>query len=307
MFRKKQTPEPQVRRVKPQQKANVFSYYANRSTTDTPQSRRALQSSTVPNNKLRFSSVWRVWLSFAPSIVAGIVLVGCLGYISTLSSEVKLQVVGGENSSLAANAAQYRLGVQNILQESLANKSKLLIDTDALAQRIAAEYPQLGEVLVVLPLIGRRPVVQVEPAAPSLILGTMGGGFVLDEHGRVIAKAADIESSIRDGLPLLQDESGLSLESGRYALPRESVKFVRDVAAQLASKHYTVQSMVLPVVANEMHVRLKDAAYYIKFDLRGQSRVQAGTFIATEKKLAGDNIMPREYIDVRVPGKVYYK
>jgi hypothetical protein len=139
------------------------------------------------------------------------------------------------------------------------------------------------------------------------VLGTLEGTRVVDENGRIIAEARDVESSVRDKLPVLLDESGLTLDRGNYALPQGTVAFVREVSAQLTAQGYKIQSMVLPAEPNEMHVRIEGQSYYVKFELRGEGRVQAGSYSATKEKLEAGKVTPREYIDVRVPGKIYYK
>lgn len=306
MRRKKQTSEQNIRHVRPQQSASVFSYYANRSTSEQSRVRRGLGSADVSKSR-KLLTPSQAWIPLIPSFITGVVLVGCLLYISSLGSNAKLQIIGDARIGLAHEVADYESSIRKILNSSIENKSKLLINTDQVAEKISAEFPELGDVSVILPLIGRRPVVQAEPASPSLILATTEGSFVLDSNGRAMTKAKDIESSVRDKLPVVSDESGLSLELGHYALSKESVDFVQGVAEQLKRKKIEVQSMVLPAAANEMHVRIAGSPYYIKFNLGGEGRVQSGTYIATRKKLAQDNVIPREYIDVRVPGKVYYK
>ncbi len=306
MFRKKQTPHVPARNVRPQQTANVFSYYASRSSSDSSQGRRVEQ----PGKKKRLVVFdTRKWLSYAPSLAAGVIVAACLVYISTLSGQVKLQAIGGDGKGMAAGQLDaYVPEVRAIFNESIYTKSKLLINTDEVARKIQDKFPELGEVSIILPLVGRRPIVQVNPTEPALILVTHTDSFVIDESGRTISKASDVDSSIRDKLPVLQDESGLSLERGEYALPEGTVAFVREVAMQLADKGHKIRSMSLPPVANEMHLRLESGpSYYVKFDLAGESRVQAGALIATKEKLEQDGVAPQEYLDVRVPGKVYYK
>ncbi len=308
MRRKKQTPEQNVRQVRPQQSANVFSYYANRVPSgDEQRVRRGPEPSTVSRSYRLKIAPPQSWLSFIPTFITSIAIVVCLFYVSSLSSNAKLQIIGDAKIGLAHEVAEYESGIRKILDNSIENKSKLLINTDKIANQISDSFPELGDVSVILPLVGRRPVVQVQPAAPSIVLTTVEGGFVLDSNGRAMTKAADLESSVRDTLPVVNDESGLSLELGRYAMSKESVTFVQGVAEQLKRKNIQVQTMTLPAIANELHVRITGAPYFIKFNLRGEGRVQAGTYIAIHKKLAQDNIVPRQYIDVRVPGKAYYK
>lgn len=305
MFRKKQTNNQPSRNVRQQQTANVFSYHASRSPGSGQQSRR--METEVAGRRKKKMSVKKL-VSYAPSLIAGLILATCLVYISTLNDTPRLQVVGDQSDTgLVSGVESYKDGVSEVFNESTFNRSKLLIDTDEIARKLAEKYPELGEVAVILPLVGRRPVVQVRPAEPALVLSTLEGGLVVDENGRIIARAQDVESSMRDKLPVLRDDSGLSLDRGSYALHPEAVELIRTVSAHLKQNGYRVQTMTLPAVANEMHLRLQDKPYYVKFDLRGDGRVQAGTLIATKEKLEADKVTPREYVDVRVSGKAYYK
>lgn len=128
-----------------------------------------------------------------------------------------------------------------------------------------------------------------------------------DENGRAIADAHDVESSIKDDLPVVQDESGLPIKRGQTALPKETVSFIETVAGQLEAKRIAVQTIVLPPIANELHIRLSGQPYFVKFDVRGEGRLQAGSLIAVKEKLEADKRTPKEYIDVRVPDKAFYK
>lgn len=306
MLGKKQTPASASRRVHPQQRANVFSYHASRSNSNIQRERKVEDTAqAVTSNKFD----GRKWLGYAPTIVTSFVILVCLFYISTLNGPVRLQVAGSSSKSqVSAHLDGYVPEVDKVFFDSVYNKSKLLINTTKIESDIEEKYPELGNVAVVLPLIGRRPIVQINPSKPVLLLETNHEDFVLDSHGRAISKASDVDSSLTDSLPVLHDDSGVSLQQGRYALSSSTVKFIEDVHRQLKDKGYKLQNMTLPAGSGgQMYLRLRDVAYYVKFDLEGDSRAQAGTFIATRIKLDNDGVAPKEYIDVRVPGKVYYK
>jgi hypothetical protein len=310
MFRKKQTPPPSGRVVRRQQSAPVFSYHANRSPVQGVQRGRGMRQDESGSKRRRVFKLPKPsgqWVSYAPTALAGIVLAFCLIYCSTLSTKPQVQAVGVGATGLARGIDSYEADLFYLFDKSILNRSKLLIDTEAIAREIQAEFPQLGAVAVVVPLVGRRPVVRVRPATPALMLGTLEGVMVVDENGRIMAEARDLESSVKDKLPTVQDESGLSLEKGKYAFPRETVAFIQEVTAQLDAQRLSVQAMTLPPIPNELHIRLENTPYYVKFDMRGKGRVQAGTLVATKKKLDGGKQTPREYIDVRIPGKAYYK
>lgn len=313
MFRNKPTPADtkgsQAERMRPgvgsrrnvrrPEHVNVFSYYAKRSPSDDVQ----IEQPAANKSRILLS-----WLRHAPSFVALAVVAVCLIFCSTLSTTPKIQVVGRPTDrTLIRGIAAYQGDIQAVLERSITNRSKLLIDTNKVAQELGEEFPELGDISVVLPLVSRRPIVQVRPAAPALVLGSGSGAFIIDQEGRAVVKADEVESSVKDALPVVSDESGLPVEPGKNALPKETVDFITTVTLQLGLQNIPVQSLTLPATANELHLRIKDKPYFVKFDVRGQGRQQAGTFLAVKEQLEKDRKVPAEYIDVRVPEKAFYR
>lgn len=304
MFRKKQTPANPPRNVQRSQQSTVFSYHASRSPSESPV-RRSPQADTAKSSRLRIN---RSWLGYTPSLLAGIALVVCMVYVATLDTSPKIQSVSGRHGkTLVQNASSYEDEAAEILARSILNRSKLLIDTDKVAEDLRAAFPELGDISVVVPLVSRRPIIEVRPTQPALIAASSEGAFIVDTEGRVLAKANEVDSSIRDPLPIVRDESGLSIEQGKILLPKETVSFIREVAGQLQAGKIEVESLTLPAVVNELHVRVAGKAYYVKFDIRGEGRGQAGTYLAVKERLEKDNKTPAEYIDVRVSEKAFYK
>jgi hypothetical protein len=314
MFKKKQIPaeprrnsgesiQPGVfsrRSVNPSANMNVFSYHAKRA----PVSESNPQYANSRNDGSGFKNV----IGKLPSFIAVAVLILCLLYISTLSATPKIQVVGQTTDrTLVRDIGSYEDDIRAVFASAVINRSKLLIDSDAVAGDVQQEYPELGEVSVILPLVSRRTIVQVRPAAPTLILSTSSGAYVIDTEGRAVIKSAEVESSVRDKLPVVRDESSLPVEEGKTVLPKETIAFITSISSQLAAKGMPVQSLVLPSTANELHLRIPDKPYFVKFDVRGEGRQSIGTYLAVKSWLEKENKAPNEYIDVRVPEKAFYR
>jgi hypothetical protein len=300
MFRKKQTPTTPIRRnVQRSPGANVFSYYAARSPSEVP-SRRP-----EPSER---RAVRLEWLKYTPSILATVALAVCLLYVSTLDATPKIQAVSSQNAqTIARNTAAYEDEAADILGRSIFNRSKLLIRTDKVARELQEAFPELGNVSVILPLVSRRPIIEVQPARAALILTVSSGAFVVDEEGRAVIKANEVPSSVRDPLPVVQDDSDLPVERGKGVLSKEVVAFIREVSGQLAQKQVAVAALILPATPNELDVRLQGRPYFVKFDLRGEGRQQTGTFLAVKARLEAEGVTPASYIDVRVTEKAFYK
>ena len=304
MFRKKQkTPTHPTRNVRQADRAPVFSYYANRSTVDVTRDR-----GEPVRSRSQFS--FRRTLNYIPSLIAGLALLVCLSYISTLSTDANIQVVGQtvEGQTLVTNLAEYQDEFRAALTESPLNRSKLLIDTDGIAKELSARFPELGDISVVLPLVGRRPVFKIRLAEPAITLSASGGPYVVDTKGRVLAYTRDADSSLTDKLPIVRDESGLPVERGSAVITGATISFIKSVVGQLTQAKIQSESLVLPQAnAGELHLRLEGKPYFVKFDMRGEGRLQAGSFIAVKEHLEQQGKTPAEYIDVRVPEKAFYK
>lgn len=303
MFRKKQTPPANTpRNVQRMPSSTVFSYHASRMPSDTPERRN--QTTAASQSRIRFNTTW---LRYTPSFVAGLLLIVCMVYVSTLDTTPKIQAVAGTSKTMVQNASSYEGEAKKLLEKSITNRSKLLIDTDRVAEELRDTFPELGNVSVIIPLVSRRPIIEVQPSQPGLIAASSEGVFIVDVEGRVLAKAADADSSVRDNLPVVRDESGIAIERSKILLPKETVAFIREIDGQLQANKTPVESMTLPAISNELHVRIKGKPYYVKFDVRGQGREQAGTFLAVRERLEKENKTPAEYIDVRVSEKAFYK
>src|SRR5690606_24531510 len=121
----------------------------------------------------------------------------------------------------------------SLLDSSLLNKSKLLINTSKIENQIKQEYPELGQVSLVLPLVNRRPVIVATPEKPAIILSSQSGAFIVNQSGRIILDASSASSSLKSNIPVVQDQSNLELNLGGPAMPSESVQFIAEVNQQL--------------------------------------------------------------------------
>jgi hypothetical protein len=119
--------------------------------------------------------------------------------------------------------------------------------------------------------------------------------------------AAKVAASVKEKLVVVQDQSALAVTAGASALPSDDIGFITEVIGQLAAKNLHVSSLVLPGGVRELDVRIEGAPYTVKFNLRGDARVEAGAFMAVKQQLERENKTPGSYIDVRVDNKAYYR
>ncbi len=276
---------------------DVFSYYASRSNETA-----TLGRGGQPEKK-GSSSSWH----YLPSLIAAIAIIISLGYLLILSTNPRV-IVADHTGVVALRPLQtYQEAAHNILNSSLLNRNKFTVDTSKVARTMKQQFPELEDVAVTLPITGHRPLVELATAKPALIISAKNGQFVVSENGRALAVASDANKSGLKNLITVSDNSGLTLEAGKSALPTDQVTFISQLIAQLKAQSLKVESLTLPAAPDEMDVRVAGLPYFVKFNTALDVREQVGSFLAAKQKLDAGHTTPSEYMDVRVEEKVFYK
>lgn len=295
MFRNNKNQSPDRRRSPKSAGTPVYSYYSSRTNPEVSVGRDTQK--TVRSTRL----------NSLPTILAIASILVSLSYILTLDTNPRIVVNGDKTSLLLQPTETYRAGSEKKLKSSIVNRSKLFINVPKVESDINNHFHELNDVAITIPVTGRRPIINIVPVRPALILVNTRGSYVLDKNGIARAVIDDQEKLARLNVPIVDDESDLELNTGKSALPGDQVRFVTELIKQFELSKTEVEDIKLPLIANEIHIKMAGEGYVVKFNLRGDPRLQAGTYIATREQLAKTNIKPAEYIDVRVEEKAFYR
>ncbi|HSX08104.1 MAG TPA: hypothetical protein VLG11_04385 [Candidatus Saccharimonadales bacterium] len=305
--RRRQQPQPRARVAAPQSRGEVFSYHANRSVREggTAIGRTAQQPPTKRASRINLAKRIPMVLALAAIVVCCITILG-------LNSNVKVVSITSSNPSahlFLQNTSIYQQAAEKQFTSSILNGNKLTVGTAGITAALQKQFPELQNVSIVLPLIGHRPVVYIQPANPVLFLTTQGGGvYLLDKSGRALIGGDEaVNQTTKLHLPTVHDGSGVQVAVGQVALPSGDVDFIAQVVGQLQAKVLQITSLDLPAGASELDVRMQGVGYVARFNMQGNAREQAGAFLATKQYLTGQHITPGQYVDVRVPQRAYYK
>lgn len=309
LFSKRLPQDDQIgrRRPAPQQpragQNRTFSYYASRSDNVTNVGRLLTQQEAP---KRRRSQRARAFARRLPFILASVAI------FASIASELNL---GGQPRivTLAASAThdgklflrptyEYQKAATELFHKSLSNRNKLTVDASGISTKLKDDFPELNDVSVALPLLGRRPIVYIQPANPTMILASAGKEFIIDDNGRAMLDASTVPQLGTLHLPTVTDASSLQIKVGQTALPSTETAFVQTIVSQLQAQHIGIKRMVLPAAANEIDVYISGKPYFVKFNVQNQPLQQVGTFVATMR-----HVSPAHYFDVRIDGRVYYK
>ncbi len=301
---KKQDTEPRRKTVDNKYSSDgrrVFSYYSSRSQELETRPRNDTLDQTVKSKNRN--------LRYIPTLLAIVVISLALFYATLINTNNPEIIPLSENSiNILKNKQDYQSSIAQIFNDDFWSKSKLTINTKSLEEKIKQKHPEIEKVSVNIPILGRRPIVQVSPAEPKLVVITSNGDFVVDINGRILANLKDTPEEKTRNLFTIKDSVLKENKPGDIIFPESTIRFIDDVKFQFEKKGIEIDYIELPSVANELHIRTKGSKYIIKFNLAGDAREQSGVYFAiTEKLSEGSAIQPKEYIDVRVESRAFIK
>lgn len=283
----------------------AFSYYAQRSTTRDNTGREAGRDLA----NIARPTVFKGLLERGGLLVLIVVIV--VGSINSLRLTTNPRIVPltGSGGIFLHDLSIYAATANEILNSSIWNRNKITISSSEVSKELKAKYPELANVSITLPLLAHRPVIYIQPTQPVFIISSNGASYVVGKNGLALLQTSQLPTNSNLKLPVIDDQTGILLETGKQALTKNDVAFIEVVMTQLATAKLPVARMVLPAGTSELDVYIEGKPYFGKFNMHAslpEARQQAGTFIAVQRKLQSQHLNPG-YIDVRVLGRAYFK
>jgi hypothetical protein len=230
-----------------------------------------------------------------------IVLIGA-GFLYSLlvkpDALINLNAQTYHQKSVYQEAANKELG-------KLKNHNKITLDEASIVSSLQKQFPEITSAAVVLPIFSQVPTLNINIAGPSFTLKSNGQSYIVNSQG--VATADNSKQALGSGLSTVEDQTGFKVVVGKQVLSASEVTFINNVIAQSKHAKVPVKSLTLPPLVQELNLYTSDQPYYVKFYLGGDSMQQMGQFLATRKQLKDTKVTPAEYLDVRVPGKIFYK
>lgn len=307
IFKKKPTTSTGRRRLiqddAPKTLNKRFLYRSQRSETALNVGREVQREERASSRKAR-----RLFHKTGMFVLLIAVIVSAANVISLSVKPKVLPLDGDKSGAFLRDTQAYEDYAGQLLSSSLWNRNKITVNTTSVSEGLVTEFPELSSASLTVPLLAHRPIIYVQPAKPVLVISARNGAFVVAETGKALLRANTAAELDKYKLPQLNDQSGLKLQVGHQALQSRDVRFIQTVLTELASKQFTVASMVLPATSSELDVQITGQPYIIKFNLQSDTaRQQTGTFLSTIAYLKKQNALPSKYVDVRVDGRAYYQ
>lgn len=296
--RKKMTSEGRSRNTSNRRTVG-YTYFQNRA--EAPRN--------VPNNANARVRLRRI-LRSTPTFIAFVAIAVSLMYAMSLSTTPSVVVINSDDQSdthIAKTEQEYTRLFKDILSESVLSSTKLTINTDALEQRIKEGYPEIIDAAIALPIVSRQPVIYVRLTEPVLLYKNASSSLVIDEQGRAVDSVVKSSAEAQASLLSVSDATNISAQPGDQVLPSSHISFIQTVANQAERHGFSIKKITLPSSANQLNIQFEEISYEVRMNFTGDPFIQVGSFIATHKYLNTKKTSPKQYLDVRVEERVYYK
>lgn len=189
--------------------------------------------------------------------------------------------------------------------QSFFNRNKITINKNAIEKNMRKKFPEITKMNLSTSLFSQIPQAKIIIDGPRVVLNSGLDSYVINAQGVAVAKASSLPLASK--LPVLIDQTNFQIEIGKQVLATHEVDFIGSILSQCSRSQVPVVSLTLPSLAQELDLKTADKNYYVKFYLGGDPIIQIGQFLAARHDFDTKNQQPGTYLDVRVPGKVYYK
>ncbi len=243
------------------------------------------------------------------NVIIVIGFISLFGYSSTLTTNPAVQVM--ETNITYRSENDYKSGIKSVLDSRLLNKSKLLVDAKKVEDEIGKMYPEIEEVALIVPIGGRNPKVVLKPSVAVATIKENNNGSVITNSGILVK---DLGSSPVDNLisVVLLNLDLTNFENGSRILTTGEVDLVKLISLELKDlqvngKVLVPSELIIDFASGGVELSFVDYKFSAKLSSRSDIREEIGSLKATLRQLSDSSILPVEYIDVRVPGRVFVK
>lgn len=195
-----------------------------------------------------------------------------------------------------------------VIGESTMGQNMLFIQTPLLERRVLAELPQVRDVHILRKLPGTLKII-IQEKEPALLLLSSATYYLVDDQG-IAYEQASLDTLPGTPLPIIKNsDQTASVALGNPVLDAKFVSFVREAAEKLPdiAGAEVAEIRVPSLAAREVHVLFLNN-WLIRFDTTRPLATQLDVLERLlEHTITEEEQAVIEYIDLRIPSRVYYK
>ncbi len=249
---------------------------------------------SVVHERTREDKEPRKLKKFFPILI--FILVTILSYLLFISSAFKIsnvEIMGYGNTSLIENM------VKNQSQERFYSDNIFLFDSTRL-EEIINEDSRIKSVSVVKKL-PQTIKVEIVEAEGKLIWNTRGENYLVDGRGYVIANIDKLN------YPVIYDSLNIKVSLGERVASPTFIKFILDVSANFESiTGAKIDKIIVYDIFNDVRVKSVDS-WTVYLDASREPIPQLENLLRVIAEAESSGQRDLEYIDLRLPDRIFYK
>ena len=275
-------------------KLNTYSYYKTNGSGGSKKDSTKRGLSRFARAVKPHFSVFRMVV-----VLSGLISVGFL--LSVETTPIIRFTSPGVN---ARDTDIYRSGAQGIIKSSVFNRSKLTFDYRGVEESLKTKFPEIETISISFDVIGRKPVIQMFMHKPTYLFSTNGTSWAIDDRGVAIGRQNDLKESFTGSLDTITDEIGVQASIGDTLISPLQVTFLTAMIDLLSKQQAVVEAIYIPLNPKQIDIVVRGEGW--RYKLNSESTVTSQANQLSGYTSANGNT-PSEYVDVRVPEKVYWR
>ena len=240
---------------------------------------------------------WRLIVKSSPYIILLGIIIGVV-FFSSIFRIDKVDVQGPNtelSQSLSGEVTKY-------LKSSLAGKNWLFLDAKSLKGILQKTFTGQEDIIVEKQFPNKL-IIKTDEQKSAIVWKTGSKKYIVSINGRVMS---ELQGENTPALTALTDGSSLPVDVGNKILSRDFVSFAIKIGDYIKAKSLGPEKIYITETTKELLVKT-NAGYEIKFNTEETPESQLKSLQATLDLLASQNKKATQYIDLRVPGRAFYK
>ena len=240
--------------------------------------------------------VWRKWLVRLGASAAVLTILWALFFSQWFS--IRGFEVKGSNTLSSQDIQEV---FDTYIKQHPTEKNIFFVDTARFGETLQNNYPTISRANINRTVFLKLQV-SVQETNAALIWQVWGTNWILGDDGRILAQASGAEKR----LGIVRDTAQLPVKTGERVTDRSFVGFVRSLYTLAGQQNLGVTNVEVGSTTIEATVRLSNNIV-IKCDTTRGAREQLEAASQTIQTAQRTGVPITQYIDVRAPGRVFYK
>lgn len=294
-----------------QRSALTNSSFRRNLSVSSPAIKRAHQQREVESR--RQQDLLRLSKKHTKRLKAVLILASLMLILLAFRLTLRSTNVTGAQALSKQDSAKYQTYLNEYLaNNTLANQSWSL-DIPKLEGKIIEEFPELesAEISHNAPL-GSSLKAKLSFRTPVYVWRDVSKQErFIDKNGVLFAEnKMPVKTS---GLVAIQDQSGLVAEAGDTTVSKQTLQFLGALPGELkllyprSKGSQPLKEVAVPLSTREVRVKPQGVGYFIKFNTNREVSKQAGELKVLLAHLKKRGITPKQYIDIRIATRAFYK